>query len=163
MAVLGMIRFDSGKFLEFVGTRVSEIKVKSQMDDWSWIPGELNPADMRTRPRVEQREMEIGSVYQRGYEWMSKPESEWPCKKEYIAPPAEELRKDMVGISLSEAKVAACLADEGEGPFDGRISSLRRLWRIYAFVFVAAHKCRKKPRIANSHTVKRGQMKNSLM
>ncbi len=38
-AVLGMIFKDSGKFLEFVGTRVSEIRTKSKVDtEWFWVP-----------------------------------------------------------------------------------------------------------------------------
>jgi hypothetical protein len=49
-AVIGMIFKDSGTFLEFVGTRVSEIRTKSKVDtEWFWISGELNPADMGTR------------------------------------------------------------------------------------------------------------------
>jgi hypothetical protein len=52
-AVLGMLSKDSASFLEFVGNRVSEIKIKSNPEtDWFWIPGELNPADMGTRPTV---------------------------------------------------------------------------------------------------------------
>jgi hypothetical protein len=51
--VLGMINKDSGTFLEFVGTRVSEIQTKSKVEtEWFWIPGELNPADMGTRPTM---------------------------------------------------------------------------------------------------------------
>ncbi len=44
-----MIFKDSGTFLEFVGTQVSEIRTKSKVDtEWFWVPGELNPADMGT-------------------------------------------------------------------------------------------------------------------
>jgi hypothetical protein len=47
LAVLGMIFKDSGTFLEFVSTRVSEIWTKSKVDtEWFWVPGTLNPADM---------------------------------------------------------------------------------------------------------------------
>jgi hypothetical protein len=42
-AVLGMIFKDLGTFLEFVATRVSEIRTKSKVDtEWFWLPGELN-------------------------------------------------------------------------------------------------------------------------
>jgi hypothetical protein len=39
-AVLGMLRTESGKFLEFVGARVSEVKVNSDMEnEWRWLEG----------------------------------------------------------------------------------------------------------------------------
>ena len=48
-AVLGMLNKDSASFLEFVGTRVSEIRIKSNPDkEGFWIPGELNLADQGT-------------------------------------------------------------------------------------------------------------------
>ncbi len=49
-AVFGMIFKDSSSFLEFVGTRVSDIGTKSRVEmEWFWVPGKLNPADMGTR------------------------------------------------------------------------------------------------------------------
>jgi hypothetical protein len=52
-AVLGMILRESATYQEFVGTRVSEIRTKSDPEtEWFWIPGELNIADMGTRPTV---------------------------------------------------------------------------------------------------------------
>ncbi len=40
-AVLGMLSKDSASFLEFMGNRVSEIKIKPNPEtDWFWIPGE---------------------------------------------------------------------------------------------------------------------------
>jgi hypothetical protein len=49
-AVFGMIFKDSSSFLEFVGTRVSDIRTKSRVEmEWFWVPGKLNPADMGTR------------------------------------------------------------------------------------------------------------------
>jgi hypothetical protein len=49
----GMIFRDSGSFLECLGTRVSKIRAKSKVEiEWFWIPGELNPVDMGTRPTV---------------------------------------------------------------------------------------------------------------
>jgi hypothetical protein len=50
-AVLGMILRESATYQEFVGTRVSEIRTKSDPEtEWFWIPGEMNVADMGTRP-----------------------------------------------------------------------------------------------------------------
>jgi hypothetical protein len=53
LAVLGMLRRDSGKFNEFVGARVSEVKVKSNVEDeWRWLEGNCNPADLGTRSKA---------------------------------------------------------------------------------------------------------------
>ncbi len=39
-AVLGMLRTESGKFNEFVGARVSEVKVIGNVEDeWRWLEG----------------------------------------------------------------------------------------------------------------------------
>ncbi len=54
-AVLGMLRTESGKFNKFVGARVSEVKVNSNVEDeWRWQERNCNPADLGTRwPRTK--------------------------------------------------------------------------------------------------------------
>jgi hypothetical protein len=96
-AVLGMLQTESGKFNEFVGARVSEVKVNSNVEDeWRWLEGNCNPADLGTRSRATPRHMIPGSEYQEGRPWMAEPESAWPCKKSFSPAPAEEFRKDML-------------------------------------------------------------------
>jgi hypothetical protein len=66
-AVLGMILRESATYHEFVGTRVSEIKTKSDPEtEWFWIPEEQNIADMGTRPIVVPRDMGPGTPCQEG-------------------------------------------------------------------------------------------------
>jgi hypothetical protein len=78
-AVLGMLRTESGKFLEFVGARVSEVKVNSDLEnEWRWLEGNCNPADLGTRSRATPKDMVFGSEYQMGLPWMAKPECTWP-------------------------------------------------------------------------------------
>ncbi len=49
-AVLGMLKMESGKFNEFVGARVSEVKVNSNIEEeWRWLEENCNPADLGTR------------------------------------------------------------------------------------------------------------------
>jgi hypothetical protein len=70
-AVLGMLRTESGKFNEFVGARVSEVKVNSNVEDeWRWLEGNCNPADLGTISRATPRDMVPGSEYQEGRPWM---------------------------------------------------------------------------------------------
>jgi len=138
-SVLGMIRSDSGSMVEFVGTRVSEIKSKSDPEkEWFWLETSRNLADMGTRKAVKPAEMGEGSDYQDGMEWMRRPEEEWGWGK-YVnvkagPVPAEELRKDMARIT------AAATVEESWPPYPPRISSLVKLKRIYGYVvwFLAA-------------------------
>jgi hypothetical protein len=66
-AVLGMLTKDLATYLEFEGTRVSEIKIKSDPEKkLFWISGELNFADMGMRPTVLPEDMEPGTPYQEG-------------------------------------------------------------------------------------------------
>jgi len=91
-AVLGMIRSPSGSFNEFVGTRVGEIRSKCDAErDWFWIPTDLNLADMGTRPTVKPAEMEQGTNYQDGMEWMRSPREAWPVTQTPGKAPEEEM------------------------------------------------------------------------
>jgi hypothetical protein len=92
-AVLGMLRTESGKFNEFVGARVSEVKVNSNVEEeWRWLEGNCNPADLDTRSNATPQDMARGSEYQRGKLWMMAPEEAWPCKKSFSTAPEEEFR-----------------------------------------------------------------------
>ncbi len=67
LAVLGMLRMESGKFNEFVGARVSEVKVNSNVEDkWRWLEGNCNPADLGTRSRATPKDMVSRSENQEG-------------------------------------------------------------------------------------------------
>jgi hypothetical protein len=105
-AVLGMLNKDLGTFLEFVGTRVSEIRTKSKVDtEWFWFHGELNPADLGTRPTMTPRNMGEESTYQKGFPWMYQPVESWPVKKDFTPPPVEECRKDVMQATCAVARV----------------------------------------------------------
>jgi hypothetical protein len=127
-AILGMLKCDSASFLEFVGTRVSEIKsLSSPEEEWFWVPTDCNLADLGTRPNVEPGDLGEASHYQNGQPWMREPEGEWPTKKQFSAPPAEERRKDVV-------TVASALSATAPG---AKFKSLPKLVNIYAYVFQA--------------------------
>jgi hypothetical protein len=83
-AVLGTLQTESGKFNEFVGARVSEVKVNSNVEDeWRLLEGNCNPADLGTRSRATPKDIIPGSAYQVGRSWMAEPESAWPCRKSF--------------------------------------------------------------------------------
>jgi hypothetical protein len=141
-AVLGMLRTESGKFLEFVGAQVSEVKVNSDVEnEWRWLEGNCNSADLGTRSRATPKDMIFGSEYQVGMPWMAKPESTWPCKKSFSPAPAEEFRKDM--------REGACCMISKEEPQESEFPEVKRggldwLIRVYGYVMAAVYKWRKK-------------------
>jgi hypothetical protein len=58
LAVLGMLRTESGKFNEFVGARVSEVKVNSNVEEeWRWLERNCNPVDLGTRSNATPQDM----------------------------------------------------------------------------------------------------------
>jgi hypothetical protein len=142
LAVLGMLRTESGKFNEFVGARVSEVKVNSKVEDeWRWLEGNCNPADLGTRSRAAPRDMAPRSEYQEGRPWMAEPESAWPCKKSFSPAPAEEFRKAMLEGACCVIKEVAPQGDEFP---EVKRGGLDWLIRVYGYVMAAVHRWRKK-------------------
>jgi hypothetical protein len=130
-AVLGMLNKDSVSFLEFVGTRVSKIRIKSDPDkEWFWIPGELNLTDKGTWPTVLPRDMAPGTPYQDGLPWMRDPLEAWPVKKKFSTPLAEECRKDMLKAA-GELRAAPGLV------YPAHATTRAKLERIYGYIFTA--------------------------
>ncbi len=138
-AVLGMLNNDSASFLKFVGTRVSEIRIKSDPDkEWFWIPGELKLADQRTQPTVLPKDMAPGTPYQDGLPWMRDPVKAWPVKKKFTTPPAEECRKDVLNVA-GGLKATPGLV------YPARATTRAKLERIYWYVFTAIARFKKLP------------------
>jgi hypothetical protein len=148
-AVLGMLNKDSGTFLEFVGTRVSEIRTKSKVDtEWFWIPGELNPADMGTRPTLNPGSMGEESTYQKGFPWMYQPMKNWPVRKDFTPPPTEECRKDVTQAVCAVARVV-----REKITYPSKASSRAKLVRIFGYVMTAVAAFKRQPgRIILSRT-----------
>jgi hypothetical protein len=131
--ILGMLRCDSASFLEFVGTRVSQVKALSSPEkECFWIPTDCNLADLGTRPNVEPEDLQEGSDYQDGMAWMRLPEAEWPTRQHFSPPPQEERRKDVVTVAGAFHATAPGL----------KFGSLRKLINTYAYVLQAVRKWR---------------------
>ena len=136
-AVLGMLQNDSAAFLEFVGTRVSEVKTKSNVDsEWSWISTEKNLADMGTRSNVTVGDIREESEYQCGMAWMLLPEEDWPAKMKITPPPQEEMKKGAVAATCNVATV--------KEPFIRYSTTLARTQRVCGYVFLFLCRLRKK-------------------
>jgi hypothetical protein len=128
-AVLGMILRESATYQEFVGTRGSEIRAKSDPEaEWFWIPGEMNVAEMGTRPTVLPRDMGPGTQYQEGLPWMKRPPETWPAKKTFTPPPTEECKKDILAM-VKTARVRSGLW------YPPSADTRAKLERVYGYVY----------------------------
>ena len=127
-AALGMIRGESSAMREFVGTRVTEVKLKSDpVGEWYWVPTADNIADLGTRGEARPCDMGLVSDYQCGPSWMVKPVNDWPIKQGVGALPAEEL---IVAGTVAVARANVALSFINAKKF----SSFRKLVRVFMFV-----------------------------
>ena len=78
--VLSQIHSESHKFNTFVATRISEIQMKSDTNEWFWVESKMNVADYVTKP-YKPHILELNSMWQRGPEFLYFPQTEWPVKR----------------------------------------------------------------------------------
>ncbi len=100
--------------------------------EWFWIPGELNPADMGTRPTMTPGNMGEGTPYQMELPWMYQPVETWPTKKDFTPPPVEECRKDVTQATFTVAQ-----AVRGRLTYPVKATSRAKLVRIFGYVKMA--------------------------
>jgi hypothetical protein len=144
-----------------LGARVSEVKVNSNIEDeWRWLEGNCNPADLGTRSKATPKDMIPGSEYQEGKPWMTEPENTWSYKKSFSPAPTEEFRKDMLEGACYVVKEARSHGEQEDDFPEVKKGGLERLIRVYGFVMAAVHKWRKKQGAAGSvliNPTKRGE------
>lgn len=153
--VLGAIQRESYGFQTFFANRIGEIQGSTQRQDWWWIPGTLNIADIITRG-AGTKDLAEGSPWQQGPEFLSLPANEWPIKsaKDVSATAREsvgKMQKKTFTAVLARAQVKKGPPDlECRRPpagaavrnlvDEGRFSNLTHLVKAVAQVWRAA-KC----------------------
>lgn len=92
--VLGAIQRESYGYQTFFANRIGEIQSSTKVQDWWWLPGTLNIADVITRGTNPQN-LKEDSEWQNGPKFLSLPEDQWPIKsaKELAATAKDSINK----------------------------------------------------------------------
>lgn len=92
--VLGAIQRDSYGYQTFFANKVGEIQKSTSVEDWRWIPGDQNIAELITRGATPDN-LKEDSVWQNTPEFLKRPVEEWPTKsaKEVTAYAKEGINK----------------------------------------------------------------------
>ena len=101
--VLGAIQRESYGYQTFFANRIGEIQGSTNVQDWWWIPGPLNIADIISRG-ASPEELDEDTEWQLGPKFLSLPEREWPVKSAKDV--AVEARENIMRIQ-KKAFVAA--------------------------------------------------------
>lgn len=107
--ILGAIQRESYGFQIFFANLTGEIQTSTNIQDWQWIPGTHNIADVITRGASPQ-DLDQDSEWQNGPQFLVLPVSEWPIKsaKELAATAREnidKLQKKAFVAALSRTKM----------------------------------------------------------
>lgn len=77
--ILGAIQKDSYGYQSFFANRVGEIQKAGHVDNWRWVEGKANIADLITRGAPPE-DLDEGSAWQEGPAFLKLPFEEWPVK-----------------------------------------------------------------------------------
>ena len=118
--VKAMVDKASYGFNTFTGNRIGEIHQMSSAEEWYWISGKDNVADMITRG-CEPSKLGVGSIWQNGPKFLALPEDQWPINKETDVKEIPERRRcEFTGMAYSK--------EEGfVGPMDSEDTLIKRI------------------------------------
>ena len=91
------IQKESHGFKSFTATRIGEIQSFSDPNEWWWVVGDLNPADLTTRV-TEPKDLGPESMWQNGPGFLKQPIEDWPLSK---AAPEEKDIPDRKAVILA--------------------------------------------------------------
>lgn len=80
--VLNYISSDHGKFHRFVANRVAYIRGQTNVSQWKFVPGKLNPADLLSRGTNDVAKFNTNEIWLRGPDFLSNNISLWPDQPE---------------------------------------------------------------------------------
>ena len=107
--VISSLELSSTKFKPYFHNRISEIRDNFDdlrkicpVEEFYFVPGKMNPADMATRENGKLEDVGVGSEWQ-SPEFLKKPRELWPLTRDFVKtdPPSEEMRKKSFACFLA--------------------------------------------------------------
>ena len=126
--VLSWIKEHASQYKVFVGNRIKIVQEKTKQENWRWVPGTENPADIPSRGIWPLNEKQ-------GQLWLNGPKFLWTG--EYPEQPA--LKKEQCEMKKTATNAVAVVTHEPIIDI-GRFSNLDRLLNATAYVFRFARK-----------------------
>jgi len=151
--VLGYLHKSDSKLKPFEGIRVSEVQtsgtfVDGRLQNWYWVEGGLNPADLCTKPRCVS-ELGVNSLWQKGPAFLEEDFDQWPVKRDFKT-------GRLVGEILPKAMHTVCLTtDDMSNVFKDlleKFSQPQKLFRIVAYMLKWRSSHRRQPVVPGALT-----------
>ena len=97
--VLGMIKNVSLKFDTFTAPRVAEIQANMGDTSWYWVDTQNNPSDLGTRGNVSPKDLDKGSMWQNGPDWLTMKFEQWPIREDFRKHDIPGMKKEFEVLS----------------------------------------------------------------
>ncbi|XP_045033912.1 uncharacterized protein LOC116935697 [Daphnia magna] len=98
--VRNRIRATASKYQVYVSHRIGEIQTLTEPQEWRFLPGRINPADVATRSTL--REEIFPSYWWCGVEFLQHPEDRWPADLPWMVE-VEEIRPVRANVVQCES------------------------------------------------------------
>ena len=95
--VRAMVQRESYGFSTFVSTKIGEIQSGSKPNDWYWVNGEYNIADILSRGEKPEN-LNGSSMWQKGPEFLSLPFEDWPIRNDCSTNELPELKQNVMTV-----------------------------------------------------------------
>lgn len=128
MVVLGWIRAPKASLKSFVLNRINEITESSDAKQWSYVPTNLNPADIGSRGS-NATQLKSSALWWFGPQFLAQSKSHWPKAPNDISPHLPELK-------------IVCKVTTDQIDFMRRFSNYSKLQRVVATMLRFIHNCR---------------------
>ena len=106
--VRSQIQKESYGFGTFTSTRIAEIQNKTNVEDWWWISGNINPSDLVTRS-ANLNDINVNSVWQKGPHFLSLPFDSWPIRKDPVGDLPDKINIYSATIGISDPPALSCI------------------------------------------------------
>ena len=131
--VLAMIQKESYGFNTYASLRVGEVQELTNVkEEWYWISGETNPADMITRGK-HPSEIGPGSIWQEGEAFMKLPEDQWPISQDVdVEEIPEQIKAVLVAVVENADTLAGRIKIDNYSSFVKLIRVTARILSMYS-------------------------------